>query len=343
MDHLRKYITEHKDSSVLPGNKWPTLGDPANHLKVWQDIEQLHRANFEKIINGELIDKHFEPMFNGGARARYNGDPVVAGIEEMEGSIERTRMVAFHPVHSTGFAFIPKEKKPQFYRDCIEGAIELFPEWDVDAHLMCPLYDGGKVYPAMHDALLGGSPTLAILGDDTNMVDADGNFSARDGKGWESQAGSMMGTANGYDRLQIGHQSIASGVMFTSIDGTIASAWLARNGPRDVAGIMETEQADQDRKFFLGLSLEGITNPEGDPHLIGAKLMADNAAQFKPLPENQVLKLKRQNEEAEMYAHQAAFYGKTPDNGRLIDLFGAVEAGDWVNPGRLVNEVIGLV
>ena len=342
VEWLRTYIQEHSESSVLRGIKWPELGDPAEHIGTWKSIYDSYMKYADMLINGDLTSLHFEPMFNQGSRARYNGDPAFANMETLEGYIERSRLVAFHPRFSAGFALIPKENKAAFYRDCIEGAINEFDNFDLGAHLTCPLYDGGKSYRMVDDAFLGGSPTVGILGDDVNSVDQNGEFTAQDGSTWDSYAGTILGDAFTSDRLQIGHPSVASGVMWTSIDDTIASAWLMRDGLTEYESIMERQKDDEEQKFFLGLSYTGKTNPEGDPHIIGVKLMADDAPKVKPLPENQVLTVKRTNDEYSMLAHQSAFYGKTADGERLLDLFGQVDAGDWISPGRLVDRVIGI-
>jgi len=352
--YINHYIKEHEHSSVMSGIKWPQLGDADKHSSDWQAILQMHRSRAEQVVNGEMMGKMPDFRLSLGSRQRYNGDPSEQYPDEWihAGAIERSRVVLFHPALSSWFAFLPKEKKPQYYRDTVMGALDVMGV-EVVGEYISPLWDGGSIYAKVADALQGGRPLTIGLGDDYNVIDEDGRLYAVDGSTWDSFAGVINGRGSTWMTTYFGgHTSVPSGVMKTSTDDQIAMASVidtitSREGKmipdlRDgklIDGVVEFQPEDEDNVFVLGLTYNLDGGPD-NPGICGVKLMEDSAETFRPLQEGRTLNLKREDDVNALLSHQNAFSGLTLDNESLLSVMSKVEAPDWISPGLLLRRTI---
>jgi len=335
----------------MSGTKWPELGDAYDQRSQWQKLLDIHRTRCESVINGDFMGKMPDFPLSMGSRQRYAGEGVESDVEDWvhSGYIERSRVVLFHPALSSWFAFLPKEKKPLYYKETVMGALDLL-EVETTGEYLSPLWDGGKIYERVADSLQGGAPITIGLGDDYNVIDEDGQLHAIDGSTWDSFAGMINGRGSHWMTTRFGgHNSVPSGLMKTSTDDQIAMARTIDVNQRRtgkmvpqmtdsdlIAGVVDFQPADENAKFVLGLTYNLDDGPDY-PGICGIKLMTDDADSFRPLQEGRTLNLRRQPDQGAEDAHQAAFLGRTVDNESLLTLLAGMEATEWMSPSVMLK------
>lgn len=336
-DHISKYIKDHEESSVMPGVKWKTLPDPYTDdgARFWRlCIEEFKRIMDMVEDNPTHYPKN--PLFVGG-RARPE-EQTQKDVWEYEFASMRSRIVMFTPHLSMTLVGIPKKK--EWYAEIWDAVKRLFGAPD---YVMFPPVDGGQVYKAISDALKDGTTVLIILGDDFTLVHK-GRFFAWDGGNWEQFVPSILGEhSNWYSTSFAGLRTLPSGVFLTSLSGSIAMLWLGMQvlkqseGNREVPGVFERETADENIKFMLGLRYGD--DPEF-PRLQGLKLSIDNATRTVPFKSGNWTAVKSKYSTQESLSWYNAYHGLMLDGRSLLEPFQAVQPEDYVNPGRLVQEVV---
>lgn len=324
MDHewMRHYISEHKDSSVVPGVKWGGLPDPASAPSFYREWFDTVKAGLEKALDG----KHaFDTTFNFGMRARAD-QAVEAEIIEYDLDITRTRIVTFHPCLSTVFLFMPKKK--EMYKDIFVRCLDLF---DYNRHVMFPPVDGGEVYLAAAEGLHDGEDVDIVLGDDLNRY-INGKQYAYDGANWETQVGTILGEPfYGTKTYFGGHYHVPSGVWDTTLDDTLATLWvgakhLDNKGEVEIPNVMERETADEDVNFMLGLRYKDIPL---EPRLQGLKLTTDKATSSVTLPRGRMLELTNSYSEDQSIRWYLGYHGTTIDGDSILDLMKKIDGNEW--------------
>jgi len=325
-------VSEHKDSSIIPGLKWAQL--PTDDANWWRQFLEVLKGALERAYgSGDDLTPR-GPMFLGG-RQRPD-QTTLAGVSEYDLEVIRTRVVNFHPAFSTMFAFMPDKKG--FYTEVFEAVLDLF---DISDHVLFPPVDGGSVYIEFADWLLDNEDGVVVLSDDLNVV-ANGEHYAYDGASWETSCGVLLNDGMGKMKTCFGGgMHIPSGVVDTTLDGTIANLWLyANNRDQLRAGeqinqILEMEPDDTRINFMLGFR---YSDDPTHPRLQGLKLMTDNSSKITPVPRGRgvVIDSDYSLEEEERWV--LAYYGETVEGGSVLDYLNPIDGDDWVNPSRLLNE-----
>jgi len=323
-DTIRKYIVEHKDSSVVPGLKWDAL--------VPEEGESIRKGDFDEwynIVKGNVEDKMFGEAFNTpfnfGSRQR-NDQSVEFDKTYYDLEVTRTRVVMFTPALSSMFMFIPD--KLGFYREVIDSTLDVF---DISDHIMTPMTEGGEVYGAASSALNGNEDVTICLGDDVNIF-KKGKQYAYDGVNWETQVGTILGAPfYGTKTFFGGLPHVPSGVFDTSLDDTLASLWVyatseSMNKGEDIKGIMERELKDEQCNFMLGLA---YAYDRDYPRLQGLKLAQDKSGVDVPLPYGRTLELFNKSTEDEAERWYLGYHGTDQKGGSLLDFLQKIKPEDF--------------
>jgi len=320
-DTWRKYVSEHKLSSVIPGVKWSELEDVDEQFKrEWLD---MHREAYEDHI---LTNQQWDTPFNLGGRQRNSADvhPHQVNYDLVE---DRTRIVNFHLPASTLYSVIPD--KTGMMREIFTNVLDLF---DISSQVMFPPVHGGEVYGAAREALNHGENLVIVLGDDLNVYQ-DGVQLAYDGVNWETQVGTLMGDANRGTKTYFGGMwHLPSGVWDTTIDGSIASLSVfsqleseIRAGT-NVEGIMEREEEDEAVNFMLGLRY--VDDPDY-PRLQGLKLTVDKPQGSETLPRGRTIELTNKYDPEEVLRWELGYHGVTQDGDSLLSFLETVKPEDF--------------
>ena len=321
-DWISKYISEHKDSSVVPGIKWSGLPDPHTDKGFWLDFMDTAKAGLELALDGE---HRFDTPLNIGARMRAD-QAVEADITEYDLDITRTRIVTFHPSLSTTFAFMPDKK--DFYKDVFNACLDVF---DISSNVLFPPVHGGEVYLAAAEGLHDNEPVDIVLGDDFNRYRGGIQY-AYDGANWETQVGTLLGPAfEGTKTYFGGVPHVPSGVFDTTLDDTIATLWVAAKflddkGQVELPDIMEREKADEDVNFMLGLRY--LDDPLF-PRLQGLKLAQDKATAITTLPRGRLLELENSYTDDQSLRWYLGYHGVNVEGDSLLSSLSAVDGNDW--------------
>jgi len=324
IDHewIRHYITEHKDSSIVPGVKWGGLPDPDDDPSFYREWFEIVKAGMELALDGE---HRFDTEFNFGMRARAD-QKVTANVIDYDLEITRTRIVTFHPCLSTVFLFMPEKK--QMYKDVFVRTLDLF---DYNRNVLFPPVDGGEVYLAAAAGLHDGEDCDIILGDDCNRY-INGTQYAYDGANWETQVGTILGEPfYGTKTHFAGHYHVPSGVWDTTLDDTLATMWVAsqfldNKGEVQIENVMEREEADENVNFMLGLRY--VDDPL-EPRLQGLKLSTDKATSSVTLPRGRMLELTNSYSDEQSLRWYLGYHGVTPDGDSILSLMGDIDGNEW--------------
>lgn len=320
MDHIKKYIGEHKKSSIAPGLKWDQLPED----------RQFWSAMFDDIVpqfkENAFSGRAFDTAFNIGSRQRAD-QQVVRFQSDYDLEVTRTRVVMFTPALSSIFAFMPDKKG--FYEEVLSNTYDVL---DISDHVISPLTHGGEVYGEAANALKDGDHTVITLGDDLNVYKGGKQF-AFDGVNWETQVGTILGQPfHGSKTYFGGMYHVPSGVYDTSLDDTLATLWIYSQNREtllkgeDFPGIMERSEEDEDVNFMLGLAYD--EDPDY-PTLCGLKLTQDRSDIGQIVPTGRIVELKNKYSPDEIDRWEMAYYGTTPDGGSLLDFLTEISAEEF--------------
>jgi len=321
-DWISHYVTEHKDSSIVPGIKWEGLPDPHTDSHFWKDIMDEVKAGLELALDGE---HHFDAPLNIGARMRAD-QQVEPDVESYDLDVTRTRIVTFHSALSSVFAFMPKKK--DFYKDVFNGCLDVF---NMSNNVLFPPVHGGEVYLAAAEGLHDGESVDIVLGDDFNRYRKGVQY-AYDGANWETQVGSILGEPFYGTKTHFGGVShVPSGVFDTTLDDTIATLWVASQflddkGQVELPEIMEREKADEDVNFMLGLR---YLDDALYPRLQGLKLAQDKATATVTLPRGRLLELDNDYSEDQSIRWYLGYHGVNIEGESLLSQLAQIDGNDW--------------
>lgn len=334
MDHIRHYVADHKDSSIIPGLKWSQL--PTENSNWWRQFLETVRTVLEEAFESDGDRTSIGPLFLG-SRQRPD-QQTLSGVSEYDLEVTRTRVVNFHPAFSTAFAFMPDKKG--FYNEVFVKVLDLF---NISDHVLFPPVDGGSTYIEFADMLLAREDGVVVLSDDLNVV-AKGKHYAYDGANWETSCGVLLNDGMAATKTSFGGGlHIPSGVVDTTLDGTITNLWLysikrdeLREG-KEVEKILTMDEKDTDINFMLGFR---FADDPTHPRLQGLKLMTDNSNKITPVPRGRGVLVESDYSLEEEERWTLAYYGETVEGGSILDYLSPVDGDDWVNPSRLINESV---
>lgn len=335
MDYIRAYISDHKDSSIIPGLKWSQL--PTENPNWWRAFLSVLRATLEEAYESKEAIVPNVPFFLG-SRQRPD-QQTIPGVSEYDLEVIRSRVVNFHPAFSTVFAFVPDKKG--YYTEVFEAILDLF---NISDHVLFPPVHGGSVYTEFADMLMNRESGVVVLSDDLNVIHK-GNHYGFDGSNWETSCGVLLNDALGSTKTSFGGGlHIPSGVYDTSLDGTICNLWLyathgdkLKEGESPIPDILELEPTDTRTNFMLGWR---FSDDPTHPRLQGAKLAVDNSTKTVPLPQGRGVLVESIYTDLEREAWVLAYYGETLDGGSVLDYLTDIDGNDWVNPSRILYETV---
>ena len=333
-DYLNHYLSEHKDSSILPGVKWAQLPTPDEDISFWNKCLDLVKGNLEQYAFAEGM--RYNGVFNTGARQRADQE-VIAGDWSYDLEVSRTRVVLFNPQLSMIGAFMPD--KPKWYGQIINAALQ---EFGISDHLLFPPRDGGDVYIGATEALVDNEDTTIVLGDDLNFYKGGKQY-ALDGSNWESSVGTILGEPfYGTKTYFGGNYHVPSGVFDTTLDDTLATLWVrsqlsdAEIMAGGIPDIMEVSQADQDLNFMLGLRY--VDDPHL-PRLQGLKLAVDKAGGQRIVPRGGVIEVHSRYTEDQRERWYWAYHGLTPDGSPILHDLAQISPTEW-RGGMVTDRVL---
>jgi len=335
-DTWRKYVAEHKTSSIVPGVKWAALQEDESLIdssfkKEWVE---MHKSAFQDHI---LTDQKWDTPFDLGARARTSTqvepDQVDYVVDE-----DRTRIVNFHMPASTLYSVVPD--KSGMMDEIFHNVMDYF---DINMQVMFPPVHGGEVYSSAAEALLHGEKMAIVLGDDLNIYQKGEQF-AYDGVNWETQVGTLMGDHNlGTKTFFGGMWHLPSGVWDTTIDGSIATLRVLSEleselmAGTDITGIMERETMDEEVNFMLGLR---YADDPMRPRLQGLKLTVDKKESSFTLPRGSTRQYGNSYTEDEAARWELAYYGTTMDGHSLLHFLKDISPDDFRGGSEQITQYV---
>jgi hypothetical protein len=339
MTYIKKYIRDHETSSLMPGVKWAEL--ELLGTSEWEMMYSETMKVYDRWIDGELQGQSLASPMNVGIRARSPGltaDDILAG--EVSGSVDRSRIVMFHPAFSMMNAFIPNKVEMYSYL-MREAAKIIHPSCEVHS----PLVTGGEIYAKAIDWF------------------NDYEFGPHDGVNWEVAAAELLGPAFHPMALTIdGHRVEASGRWDTSAINTVSTmlvgertgvfqkaevaallgddcnAWGARKPVVNTPSLMEHQEKDDQVGFLLGLAYKLGDNPR----LCGVKLSVDNAQKMIPYSLTGGIthvEGRSRHSEQERSTWIGAYKGYLGDR-TMVEALSKVKAERYKGPGMLIQELM---
>lgn len=333
-DWIAKYIRKHESSSIGGGYKW-------RDLYGWKRTDWRSVYNNAKLMIENMRQRpgHWVNVKWGtGLRARASS---LSGAEsETHGTLDRSRIIQFHPVMSMLNIFLPHKK--EYFSKVLKYTEEMLR---VRADFYYPYVEGGNIYGIVHDFYTEGLQVNAL-----------------DGKTWEATVGLLMGPAFSTLMMYIdGVPMLPSGGWHTSIVGTMANvvqnrktkgnivalgddmSVFTKNGVKSNVPWVEEDPLDTKYKVTLGIAFgRDIDNPG----ITGLKAMSDRAKKSVPIRvdaftlegETAVTSSKTMQETA-LWA--GLYMGRFGDKS-LIEILKGIDVGarDYISPGEIMDEIV---
>lgn len=332
-DYFQHYIREHDTSSIGGGYKWKDLygvsrGEINSIFEQSKDFMEHISVNPYNWIN---------IPWNTGIRARADPYPG-RGATQIDGSLERSRIVQYHPAFSIENSFIPD--KPAFYKDVFEETEKIL---NTSAVFHYPQVEGGQIYITASDLFQG-----------------EEVFRAYDGKNWESNVGTILGSAFNPFMIYIGGiPMLPSGTFLTTILGTMANIVTNRHEDGEFivlgddmnkwgGGEMKTslpwvEFQPDDTKYQSILGVSYYMNPL-EPRLTGFKVTSDRADRMIPMglrldtPTGQTPVITRRDDKIERNIWGGLYFGQYGSSS-LIETLRKKQIGklDYISPSNILQ------
>lgn len=327
---IAQYIKEHKNSSLGGGFKWNNAFEVTR--SEWSSVFRIIKANIEAMWMNAGKYSPREPFT--GIRSRSEQLDDVSDIYE-DYEMTRSRIVMFGPWMSLVTIFIPQ--KAAWYEEILTKVIEyLQPKGEY----YFPYILGGKIYSKARDLFAEGH-----------------EYTAYDGKSWESSVGLLLGKPFRSMMVHIGGWDfLPSGSTFTSLLGTIGTIiatrfvggiWLVLGDDANHYGPeklnfppMEYQPEDTKYKYILGVCyLPDIEQPR----ITGIKMTMDRAREMRPLTmhyyhENSVLVSRKRSNETRV-AWAGLFNGWFGD-GTLLQAIEKIKPGEYQSPSEHIENLV---
>jgi len=336
-EHITRYLKSHLGSSIGAGLKWRDL----------VAMDRTEWRQFYDFVVGlvEQIRAHPGWWLNLDYRTglRSRSDKIDGFRNQYTGTIDRTRIVMYHPVVSTWFVFMPNKK--DLFARAFEDAQRIL---GIPNHVLLPFVEGGRIYSVAAELFHQHGTT----------------FSAQDGKSWEASVGQLLGPDFNFAMAKVdGVGVLASGHTLTSYLGTLASLVRIRDQPSDTVAILlgddqnlfgkhnkpavpwvEEDPGDTRERLILGL---GYNQDVDRPRVYGIKAQSDRADKALPLRLQEGVpsdvSMTGRHNERERAAHTGAYLGYY-GGGSLLERLRKVDLTrrDYFSPGEVIQEVTTL-
>lgn len=331
-EYIAKYIKDHSTSSFGGNYRWGQTTSLTN--SEWKAFYEQIRANLEQLRLNK--GRYLDLVWKTGLRAR---SPAMDGFtDHFSGSIDRSRIITFHPYMSSWNIFLTDKKA--WYHEIL---LEVERLLDVKPEVHYPYVEGGQIYVTASD-----------------LFQKKGTFYARDGKSWDAVIGTILGPV--FNPLMVymkGITVLPSGAAYTSLLGTIANLVVSRHmrgavvmlgddnnqwvegstGAYNVPWI-EYQPEDTAYKFILGLSFD----QPNIPRIIGIKVMSDRAAKNIPLRLSGIqepIHIDGKHTPQEISVWAGMYLGRFGSSTLLERLRKQpIELEDYISPGQIIEDVI---
>jgi hypothetical protein len=200
-EHTRTFIREHKDSSFVPGRKWPSIED-----FELEEALQDNLANIEDMIDNpdafklstgqaKLLDPG---QWNDGIRGRNVSLDTLAVIESgrVKDTVPRARLIKYFQGRNMNPYL---EDSKFFYKMIVDKSKDIMGVSDL---VKCPIHSGAGIYEEVYNAVDGGVYY---------------NF---DASGWDGFVPYILD--NGAIAIPEGEPKMPSGMDSTSANGSAA-------------------------------------------------------------------------------------------------------------------------
>jgi hypothetical protein len=352
---IASYIHEHEKSSVIPGLKWKELEEELSDeakahalveaiLEWWRRMSKNTTMYFTRNYALGIRQRGIEAMT---LFFRYVRPHIFVG-----GLIPRSRQVQFVPEFS--MFNLPIINKKRLYKSIIYDAKD---KYGLESPILCPLVEGGKIYPEFAKYIRNGEIHVAI-----------------DAKNHEACVPEILGDQmNCFATTLAGQKQEPSGTGFTSLLNTETTEGYVKDLEHEVglfecvlvfgddihlilssknqmsklkasslvkAGILEMDQGDTAHNFVLGISLK-----PGAEGLRGLKLMQDRSDKMIGIPDIQDGSLDKDRtfdlDSTMRYFSMYPLHGRGGTiNGRnIIDVLAEIEVEDFRGPGAMLEKL----
>jgi hypothetical protein len=331
--YITKFARDRPRSSLGEGWKWTQA--MLMNTEEWQAWFDIVVSNMEDLARNPY--KYANIRWNTGLRARAN--PIPSFSDVYHDTMERTRIIQFHPYLSPINAFIPGKKEA--FAKILE---QLSNYLGTSAVFHFPYVEGGDIYLKAAE-----------------LFSAGYNFQALDGKSWEASVGTLMGPAFTPLMMHLdGVDVLPSGGFHTSIVGTMANVIQNRHldgelivlgddmnyffkGRSKVQRVpwVEMDPGDTKHRYILGTSYE--VDPMM-PRLSGLKVMSDRASKMIPFnfeegSGQQAVMRKRDPRQISTWAGMyLGWYGDDTLINQLRRL--KIEDRDYFSPSEIMEDLI---
>jgi len=325
-----EYIKDHIGSSMGEGIQWVRAREVQDN--EWLDLLSIHRDNINNMIEHPGYGNALR--FFTGIRSRPNSLPGFRNT--YHGTIERSRIIGFHPALSQWTVFI--QQKAAWYKAILEETEEIM---GVQGEYIYPYTVGGQVYLKF----------AALLEDKLP-------FQAYDGKAWEASIPQILGSDFNPFLFKTGPISqLPSGITVTSLLDTMASIVTTSRhkgkfvilgddvnyfGYDDLSTPFEAYQPeDTKHRYFLGMVYDPVVNM---PRITGFKVTQDNASKRIPFPTSQVEQeddFTLESRDARDRVVHAGLYLGHVGEGTLLTAVSKIDPNVFASPQENIQRVTG--
>jgi hypothetical protein len=328
IDH---YVREHERSSMGGGFKWRDAFSMSDD--EWRRFFEMTKSFIERLKLNP--GKFLNILYYTGLRAR---SPSLDSFRDTyTGTIDRSRVIDFHPALSSWNVFLPDKKT--WYAKILQEVEQMF---HVVPEFHYPYVEGGNVYLTVNELFHSGL-----------------NYRAMDGKSWDGSVGVILGKAF-HPMLLYSHglYTLGSGIALTSLLGTIANVIVNRdrNGVMVILGDdmnywyktetkvnvpwIEEEPMDTFSRSILGAS---FYDPE-KPRTTGLKVMSDRAEKAMPLnlvSRAGMLPVSAKRDPREVSTWVGMYLGYYGDDTLINQLKKTkLEEFDFIAPSQIVSDLV---
>jgi hypothetical protein len=331
---VKSYIKDHDTSSIGGGFKWrSTLVMTEGE---WRNVYETAKTMMENMAGKPY---HWVNIrWNTGLRAR--SDNLTSLRSNYSGTMDRTRIIQFHPSMSIYNIFLPNKKEyfTKVLTD-LQSMVSSIPRFHF------PYTEGGMIYDTLH-----------------KLHHAGLNLSAMDGKNWEASVGVLLGPAFSTLMMYVdGLGMLPSGGFHTSTLGTMANIVQNRKVQGDIVALgddmsifakqkyisqvpwVEEDPGDTKYKVTLGISYGADIDK---PRVTGIKAMSDRAKKAIPIRvdevtydgESVVMKTRDPRETSLWVGLYLGYFGEKT----LLETLKATDISkrDYISPGEIIEEMV---
>lgn len=347
-EHTHKYVNEHKDSSVMPGVKWPQLAaDPVKLKSAFLCVRDTYETISEQwedcLLDSDRCLIASPQILYSGERQRPPDD-FAGPTSHYNGVITRSRIIKYHVALSGFWAFHPSPNS--CYKEWIR-----YLEDRCSFKVVCPVVQGGLTWEIMRNKISEGCRYLNC-----------------DASGWDTHYPAVLNVggpiATVYDAVQGGSgfaptSQAGSGAQIIMDEALVQTTpglypemvgvlgddggWVLPEGSKatpEVPAINEIDQEGSDLLHYLGLSMLD----ESRWHPTGFKVTIDRAGRGRRLrPMEQIYPpLRNDYSEEERATIVGVYIGLLPDGRTTREVLRQTDLSklDYISPSMIRGQLM---